>query len=134
MLIIDPRDFSHRNVARRARLVVDEHVLAEALGELGGAGAQAGGGGVDGLIEVGFKAQGEGGEEEFLAGRLVGPIKAEGEALIRETGQVEGDITSVGLSIIPGGVFVGASRMQVPAELGAIPEDKPLTEKKPRKL
>lgn len=74
------------------------------------------------------------GQNVTVAGRLNGHIKAEGEALIRETGQVEGDITSAGLSIIPGGIFVGASHMQVIAELGEIPEDKPLTEKKPRKL
>ena len=102
---------------------------------------------IDGILEGTITTQGNltigvnarikakvAGHNVTVAGRLVGPITAEGEALIRETGQVEGDITSAGLSIIPGGVFVGSNRMQVPAELGAIPEDKPLTEKKPRKL
>ncbi len=69
-----------------------------------------------------------------MAGRLTGNITATGEAVIRETGQVEGDITSAGLSIVPGGVFVGSSHMKIIEALGEIPSDKPLTEKKPRKL
>lgn len=102
---------------------------------------------IDGTLEGSIATQGDltigvnarikanvSGRNVTVAGRLNGHIKAEGDALIRETGQVQGDITSAGLSIIPGGVFVGSSHMQVIAELGEIPEDKPLVEKKPRKL
>jgi cytoskeletal protein CcmA (bactofilin family) len=53
------------------------------------------------------------GRNVTVAGQLKGNIKATGEAVIRETGQVEGDVTSAGLAISPGGVFVGRSHMQV---------------------
>ncbi len=43
--------------------------MTEALAELFGAGAPAGGGGIDGFVEIGFEAEGERGEEIFLAGR-----------------------------------------------------------------
>lgn len=51
-----------------------------------------------------------------VAGRLTGNILATGQAVIRETGQVEGDITSAGLAIISGGVFVGRNHMQATSD------------------
>jgi cytoskeletal protein CcmA (bactofilin family) len=52
-----------------------------------------------------------------VAGELAGNISASAAVIIRETGQVQGDITSHGLSINPGGVFIGRNHMQVPANL-----------------
>ena len=49
-----------------------------------------------------------------VSGHLTGDIHATGVATIRETGQVEGNITAGGLAILPGGIFVGQSRMKVP--------------------
>src|SRR6185369_11312201 len=46
-----------------------------------------------------------------VAGQLKGDIHALGEAAIRETGQVNGDITAGGIAISSGGIFVGRSRM-----------------------
>jgi cytoskeletal protein CcmA (bactofilin family) len=70
-----------------------------------------------------------------VAGRLNGNIEATGEVLVRETGQVEGDITSTaGLAITPGGVFVGSNHMQVIADFAvAKPDDTHHTPKKPKK-
>lgn len=75
------------------------------------------------------------GSNVTVAGHLTGNITATGETVIRETGQVEGDISSAGLSIIPGGVFVGRNVMQVvsPLEHGnGEPSAKPVS--KPTKL
>jgi cytoskeletal protein CcmA (bactofilin family) len=52
-----------------------------------------------------------------VAGELEGNIVAEGEATIRETGKVTGDITAAGLAIISGGVFSGRSNLHRQREL-----------------
>ena len=62
------------------------------------------------------------GRNVTVAGQLRGNIKDTGEAFIRETGQVEGDITSMGLAINPGGVFVGRSHMQAIPSIESAPE------------
>src|SRR5207248_1734340 len=54
-----------------------------------------------------------------VAGTLKGNITASGEAEIRETGHVEGDIASSGLAISSGGVFAGRSVMEAPPRLEA---------------
>lgn len=62
-----------------------------------------------------------------VAGELNGNITVEGEATIRETGQVTGDITATGLSIMSGGIFVGRSLMEVPPRISreaALPDKK----------
>jgi cytoskeletal protein CcmA (bactofilin family) len=52
-----------------------------------------------------------------VAGSLDGHITARGEVNIRETGRVRGNVTSAGLAIGSGGIFVGASRLQQAAHL-----------------
>jgi cytoskeletal protein CcmA (bactofilin family) len=47
-----------------------------------------------------------------IAGTVLGNIEAEGETSILETGHVEGDISSTGLAIASGGVFIGKSVME----------------------
>jgi len=51
------------------------------------------------------------GNNVTVAGQLKGNIEASGETSIRETGLVDGDITSAGLAISSGGQFSGRSRM-----------------------
>jgi cytoskeletal protein CcmA (bactofilin family) len=59
-----------------------------------------------------------------VAGNLNGDINATGEASILESGQVKGNIKSAGLSISPGGVFIGRSIMEQPLSLEPeAPED-----------
>lgn len=59
-----------------------------------------------------------------VAGNLHGDVYATGEASILESGQVKGNIKSAGLSISPGGVFIGRSIMEQPPSLTAdFPED-----------
>jgi cytoskeletal protein CcmA (bactofilin family) len=50
-----------------------------------------------------------------VAGTLHGDIAADGQASIKETGNVHGDIRSAGLAISPGGIFIGRSVMESPA-------------------
>lgn len=52
-----------------------------------------------------------------IAGNLIGNITASGEATIRETGQVKGDIQCSSLSIVPGGIFLGRSLMELSTQL-----------------
>jgi cytoskeletal protein CcmA (bactofilin family) len=52
-----------------------------------------------------------------VAGALKGNIVVEGEASVRETGHVNGDITCISLGVEHGGVFVGRSKMQAPPVL-----------------
>jgi cytoskeletal protein CcmA (bactofilin family) len=85
--------------------------------------------GVNARIKASVKAA-----NVVVAGRLTGNIESSSEVTIRETGQVEGDITTVtGLSIIPGGVFVGSNHMQVIADFevpGEPGTDKPSKKKR----
>lgn len=57
------------------------------------------------------------GDNITVAGAVDGHIHARGEATIRETGRVHGNITAVGLAINSGGIFVGQSRVQQPPRL-----------------
>jgi cytoskeletal protein CcmA (bactofilin family) len=73
-----------------------------------------------------------------IAGSLKGNIAASGEASLLETGHVEGDVTSAGLAIASGGVFVGKSLMDAPPRLDHVKnqalESEPLkTDPKSRK-
>jgi cytoskeletal protein CcmA (bactofilin family) len=52
-----------------------------------------------------------------VAGQLIGNITADGEATIRETGHVKGDIKAAGLAVVSGGVFIGRSLMEAPTRL-----------------
>lgn len=58
-----------------------------------------------------------------IAGNLTGDILASGEASITESGQVKGNIKSSGLSISPGGIFIGRSIMEQPPSLDTNKED-----------
>jgi cytoskeletal protein CcmA (bactofilin family) len=58
-----------------------------------------------------------------VAGELQGNIIAEGEATIRETGRVTGDITAAGLAITSGGIFSGKSIVHQQRELDLAPAD-----------
>ena len=91
---------------------------------------------IDGLFEGAINTQGDvtlgvnahvkanvRGGNVTVAGQLIGDIHATGEAVIRETGQVEGDITSAGLAIVSGAVFSGRSHMQPVVSLDAGDED-----------
>ena len=51
-----------------------------------------------------------------IAGTLIGDVKASGQASIRETGNVTGDVRSAGLAISTGGIFVGRSIMDPPTD------------------
>lgn len=46
-----------------------------------------------------------------VSGRVNGNINARDVASIRETGQIEGDITAANLVISPGGIFIGQSKL-----------------------
>ena len=65
------------------------------------------------------------GENITVAGHVTGNIRANGEATIRETGQVDGDITAAGIAINSGGIFVGRSRVVHPdkAKINPSPAD-----------
>ena len=52
------------------------------------------------------------GAKVVVAGHLTGNIHSSGETTIKETGRVDGDITSIGLSIVSGGIFIGRSHMK----------------------
>lgn len=69
-----------------------------------------------------------------VAGRLIGNIEASGDTTIRETGQVEGDISSAGLSISQGGVFVGRNVMKIVPGLEHPEDEAPTPVSKPTKL
>lgn len=79
---------------------------------------------VDGKLEGTIKAKGDVtigvnavitavvyGDNVTVAGHLTGDVHATGTATIRESGQVDGDVTSAGLAIIAGGIFIGRSHM-----------------------
>jgi cytoskeletal protein CcmA (bactofilin family) len=51
-----------------------------------------------------------------IAGSVTGNATAESETIIRETGQINGDITAAGLTIHTGGIFVGSSLSRVSPE------------------
>jgi cytoskeletal protein CcmA (bactofilin family) len=73
-----------------------------------------------GDITIGVNAKVEGtirGGNVLVAGTLLGDIHAAGLATIRETGQVQGNITAEGLEVASGGIFVGRSTMPIPPEL-----------------
>lgn len=57
------------------------------------------------------------GRNVTVAGVLDGNITADGEAVIRETGRVVGDISALSLAITSGGIFLGRSRMEVPPDV-----------------
>ncbi len=61
----------------------------------------------------------------IVVGSLTGNITAEGEAAIRETGHVKGDITCISLDISSGGVFLGRSKMQTAPILERPTEEEP---------
>jgi cytoskeletal protein CcmA (bactofilin family) len=70
-----------------------------------------------------------------VAGNLHGDITATDEASILESGQVKGNIKSSGLSISPGGVFIGRSIMEQPPSLSPeVPDDPQPEEPKRRRL
>jgi cytoskeletal protein CcmA (bactofilin family) len=46
-----------------------------------------------------------------ISGKVVGNIQTAGKTTIREMGSVTGDVDSERLTILPGGVFVGRSRV-----------------------
>ena len=71
-----------------------------------------------------------------IAGHVIGDVVASGEAMIRETGQVQGDITASGLAITSGGIFVGRSHMQPQAnpEISVVEPFIGVHEPKKRKL
>jgi cytoskeletal protein CcmA (bactofilin family) len=52
-----------------------------------------------------------------VAGVLTGNVNATGEAVIRETGSVKGDIRAIGIAISSGGVFIGRSIMEAAPRL-----------------
>lgn len=62
--------------------------------------------GVNGRIKANIRAT-----NVRVSGRVLGGVRASGTVSITETGQIEGDVTSSGLSIMPGGVFIGSSKM-----------------------
>jgi cytoskeletal protein CcmA (bactofilin family) len=62
--------------------------------------------GVNAVVEAELR-----GQNVTIAGHLIGTIEATGEATIRETGQVKGDITCHNLAVVSGGVFRGTSHM-----------------------
>ncbi|HSX02318.1 MAG TPA: polymer-forming cytoskeletal protein [Candidatus Saccharimonadia bacterium] len=66
-----------------------------------------------------------------VAGELDGSIIAEGEATIRETGRVTGDITSAGLAIVSGGIFSGRSIVHRQRELDLPRPDDTEPERRP---
>jgi cytoskeletal protein CcmA (bactofilin family) len=59
----------------------------------------------------------------MVAGHLTGDIVAEGEVQIMATGQVKGNITSGGLALEMGAVFIGRSAMPENRVLGTTHED-----------
>jgi cytoskeletal protein CcmA (bactofilin family) len=48
-----------------------------------------------------------------ISGKVIGNIRTAGKTTIREMGSVTGDVDSERLTILPGGVFVGRSRITV---------------------
>lgn len=58
----------------------------------------------------------------IISGNLKGNVTAESEAVITDTGRVEGDITTYSLVIASGGIFSGQSRMSLPTIVSPEPQ------------
>jgi cytoskeletal protein CcmA (bactofilin family) len=68
-----------------------------------------------GDITVGINGDIEGPLRAFnvtIAGSVKGNINADGEVVIRESGQLHGNVTAAGLSINPGGIFMGTNSIK----------------------
>ncbi len=48
-----------------------------------------------------------------ISGKIIGNIRTAGQTTIREMGSVNGDIDSERLTIMPGGLFEGTSRLNI---------------------
>jgi cytoskeletal protein CcmA (bactofilin family) len=48
----------------------------------------------------------------IISGQVEGDIESSGEIIIRATGRLTGDVSSLGLTIFPGGMFNGRSRLR----------------------
>ncbi|MBB6638195.1 bactofilin family protein [Cohnella thailandensis] len=62
-----------------------------------------------------------------LAGRIAGNVTAKGKLIIKSSGVLQGDLQAAELSVEPGGVLHGTSRMEIkgvaePAPAAAIPQ------------
>lgn len=59
-----------------------------------------------------------------LAGKVNGNITASGSLTIKSTGRLLGNLTAQELSIEPGGIFQGNSKMETGKEASGMPEEK----------
>jgi cytoskeletal protein CcmA (bactofilin family) len=65
--------------------------------------------GVNALVQGNVKAR-----SVSISGELTGNVTAEEEASVHETGRLTGDIVAAQISISPGAIFNGTSKMNAP--------------------